>query len=728
MSIAHYAGTGYIKVNITLYQNTGFTVDRLPASQAAVETETALVINKEARLYTRYGIGVLRIASIPYLMDDVDYCKITGEYELVRGLDTYGSDANPVYGEFPDYKSSYYFVTGNNPLNGGVTEVYVMLDCWTTVGATLASFGGMVTRRPLYDLDYNDTATEGNYREVEPNTIAEPFTQSFPTKRVYSVLKAAQFQDEGSSTAPRKITIVLSPYELINGTAANLQRVVRTVTQDDGTTVATETPAKGTAAQTETVFYLSGKTGAPSGTYGTLAYQKWSGIEEDIAEYYAAGITNPVFDAYSCEVSDVTYREGQGGAISAIKGIDGSIQELFTKADGDTSGFNLFQKWTWYGCYVTLISFSSGQSQTVPLYECMLATESDPDNLGFYIDVASDPTPNGALYARIRRNNEQKVDTYPMAMAPGGVASSNWKRAFIRTELNGNGVEAGQAWRNAELDIDAYSQALNAAATNAQYDLTAGNGYLLKNVGNEYGLYQLSARNNAATAQRNAQHNQNIASMVSSGAGKVASGMTAGALAGSVLPGAGNVAGAVIGAGAGIVGATADIISANISDASQQSTYEIGQLQNDISQRQLEDQGQYNTQLLRAQSAAATQMSNASLEKTRLMQTRLANFPQMSILSSDKRGILTGTEDIFLVVFSYMDPRDVTRLQQTINEFGFSCYDVPPAKPRTDQPWNFYKMNIPGNAMEKDWGFPAWVVKGAIDQISGGVWFKGTGD
>lgn len=773
MALANFAGTQYQNCTIALYAGTGYDVYHLPLNQDQVNNRTPDYGNYNAKYLTHYGIGEIIVAMPPANAEFCDYCRITPDTVNVRGVEA----AGPVLAYNPDKANlqlfggdvqgannyntgnqnlaslanlpGYYFVTGCEGINGGLVRFTIMLDCYTTIGATPADFGGFFTRIPVNSFGvYNDD-----------NFLAEPFTTSFRNVYNYSVIKPKDILPASSFEA----NLILSPYQLTH-VVTNELTSFRTGTSSSSTTTV-ETGSTLTGDNSETISYATSEGADPTTfelynastsdddkitqDYGVAAYYRTNVIQKVISNFYASGITNVVYDAYKCLISSATGGNAtQNTAITKITGAFGTKQ--YTTPWEYTGN----KKTVWYGRYVMLISLSTGEAQTVPLQECMEYNSATDNAIYINIDMATDPSPYGGIYARIRKNTEE-IDPDDVgsgmnaAMLPGGVKSSTWKRITTRGMIGGRGVEAGQTWRSAELNIDAATAAQNAAATAAQYDLTAGHGYLLRNAGNEYGLETLTSKQKQAAAEHSAQLQSNqisqVANVAQSALGTVssiASGFTATSDSG-IIGGIASGASTAIG---GVAQAGQLILQRDLENSNYTALLE----QNAITRMQYQDQGAYQTQNLQAQAAAATQIANAGVEKNNLLRTRLAECPTIPFLSESKDGIIDGSDDRFVLLFVSMDSRDSERLNRTMWTFGQTVYISCDANKDNIQAniasggasgancitpnkgWNFVKVD-PG----ADWpnvtipatgtaattaNYPAWVYKGARDQISAGIW------
>lgn len=726
MALQNYGGTSYYSASVVLYSNTGFTVDHLPGNYASIPNSRIAVTNADARLMTLFGIGVLRVAMPAIGADAIDYCIVSPKIRYNRqpsGTDvSVGSGFSPAVGTQWNTagKNAYYFITGHGERNGGVVVFTVMLDCYTTLvanGYKFSDLGGMLTRIPA-NLLYEGTYASGVRTQF--NTFVEPFTTSFRMLHKIKAIRPQLFSTDDQQF--RNLRLVLSPYSLSSSDEVTTVETISgssdsTYTESDGKTASTnkgtntKTYYKATSAGTTNFRVGSTAANAVTGNYGVAAFPDSDAVKERVAQLYAAGISNAIYDAYTI-LSPTT--EQESGKYSSISGVDSSLEVQLEEG----VPFYKSKKNSYYNRYITLISLSSGQSQTVDYVDAVIS-EGPTLASQIRIDIASDPSPNGCVYMRIRKNTEEIPDNAVAAMLPGHVCGTTWRKLGIALTQNGQGVELGQAWRSAELDIDARTAELNADATTAQYDMSVGNGYILKNAGNVFAIRQIGEAQRYAAQSSDTQRSQNI------------------------LKNALNTAQSAINYSQSdkptLIGGTVNVISAGISgfvdvmnnmETSTQSLENLGR-QSDITMDQLYGGGQYNQQLLRAQSAAASQVAQASIDKVELQRTKLQDFPSIPILSSESRGILNGTADQFILIESYMDERDRTRFDSMLLNFGQATYTDPAdvsdenGNPLTpNDGWaNFYKLDAPGKNWNQNNDFPSWIVKGAYDQLSAGVWF-----
>lgn len=721
---------------IYVCSNTGYTVDHLPrepfggtsGGNKTIYTSQYAYYNSNAKLLTRLGIGTVRFVMPAVYADTLDYCMIRSS-SIFGTASPSGNDAHAGTMSAAATMDAYYFVTGIEGLNNGVVELSIELDCYTTLaalGINLASYGGMLTRVP--------TNLGGVYTQY--NTLVEPFTLSHNLNYVYTI------RDPKTATTAQTVDFsaipyVLSPYDLTaTDESGNVVKQTRnrtalleaatngtgtvtgdaststssTTTNETGTTTITYGAA--TASETYTNFVMGSKTM----NLGLTLYRMTPDVVKNISQLYAAGITNAVVDAYSCYGSPIY----SGSAVTTIYGLVGTL--TIARPSG-VGVFSANDKSTYYGAYITIVSDGTGESQTLPYYE---VAQSDGSIL---IDVATDPSPSGKIYMRLRRNTETvgSTDSLPRALYPGGISSGEWRRVTVTPTNAGQGVEAGQAFRLAQLDIESNVARLNQAATAAQYDLTAGNGYLMKNAGNEYGLASLNAQMTASYANYgiNAQQNiLNAATSAAGGAGSFTGNTTRANSNGTYAPN-------IVGAGAAAANAIGAIANAQITQSSSDLQLALQESLYGTQSRQLSESGAYNRSLLTAQRNAGTAQAQAAIDKINLTRQQITEFPSIDLLSLAKGGMIQGNNNDLIVIWTTPATADKTLLKRSLEQFGQTVYMNPEEAvdtdgyPITPNEWNFYKLDIPGNTYPDVTGVPAWVIKGAISQISGGVWFKG---
>lgn len=778
MALQNIAAASWLSCTITCCRYTGLTVDKHLATWAQYD---AMFNNNYSRVITNYGaqysghfgIGTVRVAIPSGYAEGVDYCKITAT-EVHAGTSPYpnteGNNISMSYNTPNSIQDGYYYVTGYNVVNFSVVEFTVMLDALATIGSGISYFGGMVTRRPVNIA--NDVVVDGvqrnDYEFTEYNTLTEPYTTAYP------VVDSITYFDPLKDITAHKLNIILSTYDLaqyeepfdedINDTLSAVPSIYSgrisdstgTTTSDtetDETTGITNATGKTTGRTTERIrpAYAAGSRSSTSFKCGSISYTL-DGIQaflrsykmvEAVSKIYGAGIPNPVYSAYA------PYVVSNAGTLGTIEGAN-AAQEVTIPGAEYNSALNVYtggiinrqDKRTYYGRYFVLISLSSGQTQVINAADVALK-----DDHTIYIDVATDPSPTGGIYARIRKTGEDPDAIgadIPMAMLPGGVRSTAWRSILIQTEIDGKGVELGQTYRAAEIDIDRYIAEQNQAAVDAQYNLTAGGGYLLKNAGNEYGLATLRESNRYAMQQFSTGNEQRLGRFLTGSISPLA-GMTD--ANNGTTEGISNARsrlrqgafGAASNAALGALSATYDY---------QNAAMQLGNQANlaQIQASQMMEQGAYNTQNLAAQANAATAMAQAQIDKINLMGDRLESAPSISFLSDEKRGLLTGSDDKFVIMDVKMSAMDTARFTQMLKNFGQACYD--PVSEVTDicpnkGYWNYWKVEISdlnypvpygvGSPTDGTTGenpnrrnnnrFPAWVLSAAADQLRSGGWF-----
>lgn len=773
MALQNSAGKHQRKVTVSLFANTGFNVSHIPApgslpaggtgsGTTANPSKKHAATNKRALINTQYGIGTLDVACDSTIAEYIDYAIVITDsysYEDGTGSDITTrklTDANgtvqtlyqndPVGGSINlSIRPAYYFVTGFTILNSGLVRFSVMLDCATTMGVGPGDFGGIMTRVPWYrdaseSTGFNASSFDNADRD---NVIPEPFTNSDPLVHEYQLINVDDIKSDLIATGAsdtREVNIVLSPYDLNAVIDSGIG--LETTTSETGSRY---TYPSVDAAKTDTTFQIAAEASAGgasvaglSKTYGVSAYYLTNAVIKAISQLYAAGISNPVYDAYRALVySTVGGSVSDNTAFTSLRGIKYSYE--VTPPDDFKLSLSS-SKVNYYGSSVTLISLGTGDSQTLPLKE-VCGTDGK-----ITLDVMSDPGPEGGIYVRIRNLNETFPSSIPQinrGIFPGAVFGGSWRRQAIRATLGGQGVELGQTWKTAEIDIDKVTNQLNAEAAAAQYDLSVGNGYLLKNAGNEYGRQQLQANLNAQTASYNLSLKQNTQNMAVGALTDVV-GMFTGLSGAMTSKDYTNLSGAFGSANRAAGGASNMLNAVNSMEQNAQSLANYAN-QAELQAAQLTDQGAYNIQNLSAQSAAAAQIAQAAQEKTELAALKTTQAPSVTYLCDSKGGIISGTTAQFLLVYTGYGESDKAKLSALFHRIGVAVNYPVNHTPCTwanwlgtqnkDQAtWSFYKVTgqeqghiwngsaILSNGTYRNMHFPAWVIQGAIDQFAAGVW------
>lgn len=722
---AIYGAIAGEKVNVSLYNDTGYRVDHVPFLSSYVDNLTPAIAQTGLFISNHVGIGVIRVSCPGDYAQYIDYCKIDlNQRILMSGSDTASGTVSPLHpSSDPDggltwqditsngITSAYYFITGYSVLNSGVVEFTIMLDAWTTlraIGATLASAGGMLTRCPVYDSE-------------EYNTLQEPYTPQYPYTHTVTEMDIDEkneyaYNDGGDYLLEEtgSITVLMSPYKLPQGThdADDTLTVEYTATSDaeQGTKTVIQYPAA-TPASTYTVFNISDQ--LSSSYKGIRAYNGGdANCMQMVSKLFAANISNVVMDAYIIPTG-VQFVNALNTRPNTITG-----KRMLKTYTPKSVTYNTTDKSTYINRWITIFFPSSGETQTCALYDLELDNDGNVQ-----IDVWTDPMPSGGFYARMRQKGENLATKVKPGL-PGAIKSKEWRKATIALTLNGQGVEQGQTWKSAELGIEAAVANAQAASTAAQYDMGVGNGYLLNAAGNQYGLKQLKETMRYAQANyNNANFNQNANAVAS------AAGMLGGAFSWTKdkdIQGGGYASynsGAVTGAFQSIIAGQQAQIDRNESLLNLANSSQINS-------QQMMDQGQYNIQLLSAQQNAATAVANAAVEKIGLQSAKLSKCPETTVMGYEKTGMLQANPTTFYVIETRMDTRDVEGLKKSLQMFGETVYLEPSVAEThleasaSSGKWNF--VQITGMGQEFLAGLtktvPAWLRKGFCDQLANGMW------
>lgn len=709
------------KLNVCMYADTGYRVDHVPYLPAYVDNLTPAVSNIGVIEYNHLGIGSIRVACPADYAQYIDYCRITWTAREMQSTEdyTYKGDTvvtSDISGD--RIVKAYYFVTGFSTPNRGVIEFTLMMDAWTTLrgyGASLASGGGRMTRCPVYD------------KQVY-NTLQEPYTPQYPyihdvasmsIDPTYEVTYVNSINDDALlSTKDGPLTIIMSPYRLPqskNDDTPSITAEHVSTNSDTGSSTVIQYPTA-VPAEKYTDFQMSAASGQPikSSYQGVRAYDAGNTeCMKRVSTLFAAGISNAVMDSY---IIPGGVRFDNGGAAIQNRLTGKHFLKTYTPK---TVAYSASDKTTFLNRWVTIFSPSSGESQTFALYDLELDSSGNVQ-----IDVWVDPMPSGGIYARMRQKGETASEVKPSL--PGSIKSKEWRKAALAITLNGMGVEQGQTWKSAELGIDRAVAEASAAATAAQYDFSAGNGYLLRQAGNEYGMRQLGVNINTQTALHGNALSQNTLSQVNNAIQGVTNTMQAFGNAGedqTLVGWVGGIAGAAAGAVTGAVGIGLQREAENISYTGQQ-------MGNQISREQMSEQGEYQRSLTMAQANAATAVSNASLEKINLQTSRLSKCPETTVMGYEKTGILQANPTEFYIIETRMDARDIEGMKESLQMFGETVY-----LPTTDAAehiesaaasgkWNFVKIDGIGQQFLEGLTVkaPAWLRQGFCDQLSAGIW------
>lgn len=732
MALTNFGGSSEQTVTISCYASTGYTVDHFPLNHSQIDAHKAIVTNANARIVENYDIASIRVAMPAAYAPSIDYIKVQTTNTQITKQHS-GNDITWGYMSWAPYTdTAYYIVTGYSDNNKGVVTFSLLLDYVATLGIDIKDYGGFITRCPVASLASIDDT-------VDPNVLVEPFTQSFPTKKRYKLLNIDDFKASDNTNA-MQLHVVLTPYDLEYASK-----------HSDLTTASA--PAGEVSLAYEVGNTLEYDENELSSKDALSGFQIYDATKKGMAVLYGLGIDNAVADAWSPYVaklnvtspagSDSTYIKDLPGFVGSIAytpqkyGEDGTISEGF-----DASTLNAKQKQ--YGRYFVLISMSSGESQTIAYSDCYFDGDGNIE-----IDLATDPTPNGCAYMRIRdkdTNNSQLGNYIPRAMWPGGVKSATWPRVPIMLTGMGFGVSLGGTWRGASLDLDAYTAGLNQKAIEAEYNVVAGNGYLYSSTRNTYGLERISESNRHGTEMANIAHSERITGLVKAGAEVIASGVQAGATM-MAVPSAimggneayttaqNNAASALQNARDSVFDFADVAINAYYGKKRSDENLQNLTTYNEISAREFTEGGLYANQLLNARKNASEALADAQAQKIEMLQRQIDRTPGVPIMSTESRGLLQRNVGQYMLVDCLMDDRDVSRLQKSMEIFGTSVYApnnglaVP-----TDGKWHFYQLSIPGDT----WGFdstlagtggpncgaPSWMIKGAVSQLQGGFWIK----
>jgi hypothetical protein len=694
MARGNYNGDAREKATVTIYPGTGYTVDHIPYSPDDLQNFDAYT--QECTFLNSYGLASCRLAGPAWKFDNVDYCRITISSAVGR---------NDPATAFPKTfgvakEDMYFFVTGVTAKNGGVVDLSLSIDYVTTLGgvtACLDLFGGVVTRAPAVNgVPFNAGSELVDY--------SEGFTFSRPVVRYSTTIRAREVMASS-------VTLILSPYDLnYNNKTVSGTRTGTGKTSGTGTTTPGDSSSRTESTAEETTNVTISYATAKANAYTTLtaigndtlsehdlgvsAYKRSQGLLEYVSQLYAAGISNAIADAYT--ICGYSATDPGASSFSKITGKT-AVKQVSLKGGDITT-----RKRDYIGRGFILFARGSGEMQYVAAKD-IEGLDSDHDISSISVDFVSDPDPTGCVRARIR--TKQQGD-------PSWVCGSQWRKAQISLTNNGGGVSLGQTFKEAYLKLDQFTAAANASAAAVQYDLTAGNNYLLNNASNTYEKNALAAKNNYDMATYRTTASRTGQDLAISGVSTI----------GSALMSASNTTDDGGGKGSVADSAFGFLSSArNLQNSAMSLNYSAESA--GITAQRLADSGAYNRELLIAQADQSRATNAAAVQRSNLLLQELYAGAEVPTLVQGTRGTYSGADEVFLLMEVDANPVDLERFDEYVNNFGLATYAPATYSPPTGSPrFTFWSYSIPG--MTTYTGLPGWMTSGAIAQLSSGLWIS----